>query len=192
MPKKKKKETEKIKEKRKAKAFVQKPPQFWEGQPWDLMLCPTQFISISPGPAALERPRAAELLQLHRPAALQPELSHCPTSSACCQLLFGCHESHHRLAASALLCDAWLNYLQAPGRLLMKGEHLSFLYWRINPSLLQWRDLHGINDPSQNTTLEEKQTAASSFPCPMPGTLLQLWAWPGTISFWPMSPGANF
>lgn len=44
-------------------------------------------------------------------------------------------------------------------------------------------------DPSQKT-LQEKQTAASSLPCPV--ALLQLWAWPGTISFWPMSPGANF
>lgn len=43
-------------------------------------------------------------------------------------------------------------------------------------------------DPSQKIW-QDKQIAASSRRCPV--APLQPWAWPGTISFWPMAPGAN-
>lgn len=43
-------------------------------------------------------------------------------------------------------------------------------------------------DPSQKIG-QKKKTAASFLPCPV--ALLQPWPWPGTISFWPMAPGAN-
>lgn len=157
MPEKKKKK----KEKRKAKAFVQTPPQFWEGQPWDLKLCPTRFISVFPGPRVLGRTRAAELLQLHCPAALQPGLSHqlCPW-----WLRFGCHGSCDRAAARALLCSAWLSYLLAPGWLFMMGETLVFSVVEAKPILTTMEgSAWDKPDPSQKAV----RKADSCFFCPM-------------------------
>lgn len=154
------KRKKKKKKKRKAKAFVQTPWLFWEGQPWDLELCPTQFISVSPGPGVPGRTRVAELLQLHRPADLQAE----PFCWLCPRWRrFGCRGSCYRAAARALLCNARLRCSLAPGWLRTTGETLVIPVLEAEPILTAVEGSARINwIPARRLCKKSKQLLLSS------------------------------